>query len=191
MPTNVAISSGHNRWAVGAKFGDYSEFTLATRWVDTLMCELGKYPNIKAHRVPPTTLTKKVAFVNEIPNCKLALEIHFNSVANKTVRGCETLYCPKSVIGKTYARGIQENLLNSMVTRDRGIKEGWYKQDRPGVVDYDGDQDGDEKIAYWLLNTRAPSIIIEPEFISQVAKILEKQYIAMSSLAKWISENVR
>ena len=27
----------------------------------------------------------------------------------------------------------------------RGIKEGWYRQDFPGRVDYDGDVEGDEK----------------------------------------------
>jgi hypothetical protein len=68
---------------------------------------------------------------------------------------------------------MQKALINAMGrdAKNRGVKEGWYKMDRPGVKDYDGDVDGDENPDYFLAKTRPVSLILEPEFMQQLETI--------------------
>lgn len=114
--------------------------------------------------VPTGSLTSKVNFINS-KDAVVAAEIHFNS--NVRAKGSETLYAPGSEKGKELALAIQEQFkARGIFQPDRGAKEGWYRLDRPKVIDYKGDVEGDEVINYFLRATYCPSVIVEPEFIS-------------------------
>jgi hypothetical protein len=93
----------------------------------------------------------------------LSAEIHFNSNEQRRGSGCETLYYPGSKRGLAAATMIQNAM--SVIYRDRGVQEGWYRMDRPGRIDYAGDVPGDEVVDAFIASVPFPAVIIEPEFI--------------------------
>ena len=158
----ILVSAGHHAGAKGATWEQHSEWPQAMEW-QKLLCH---YLADVGEKVPPGKLREKVEYINA-NQAVCALEIHFNSakVNGKHVgKGCETLYYPGSGRGREMATCVQRALAKNFQP-DRGIKQGWYRMDQPGVVDYDGDVDGDETIDYFLRETHCPAIIIEPEFI--------------------------
>lgn len=157
----ILISAGHNPTAVGACNGDFCEHPEAVKWVNLISAKLNEL-RVKHEIVPTGSLTKKIRFINDHPGAVIAAEIHFNS--NVNARGCETLYHPQSRRGKIAAQIVQRSIA-SLFPPNRGIKEGWYRQDKPGYVDYPGDVDGDEWLVAFVAKTRCPAIIIEAEFI--------------------------
>lgn len=156
----------------------------ARRWVDLIHFHLRE--QMPADVVPSGTLEKKVEIINEIARGNrpvlLVAEIHFNSCGGCGAKGSETLYCPGSVKGKRAAQTVQYRL-GGIMRPDRGIKEGWYRMDKPGVVDYAGDVEGDEKIDYFLRETRPIALVIEPEFIHNRAMIQAYRDLACAEIA--------
>ncbi len=166
----IGIGIAHYPTKPGACSDDFCEHAESQVWTTILKPNL----ELAGHEVfiaPVGKLGQKVAAINAA-GCDIALEIHFNGAARKNVKGTETLYAPGSRKGKRLAKEIQKLLPAAMGVRDRGTKEGWYKQDAPGVEDYEGDVDGDEVIDYFLRKTNCPAVIIEPDFISQRPNIL-------------------
>ena len=158
----ILVSAGHYLQAQGASWNGHTEWPQAVLWRDLLVT----YLQDLGEKVPSVNLRDKVEYINAA-NAVCAVEIHFNSAKVGGVHvgsGCETLYHPGSIRGQQLAFRAHRALQNNF-SPDRGIKAGWYKMDRPGVVDYDGDVDGDETIDYFLRETHCPAIIIEPEFI--------------------------
>jgi hypothetical protein len=173
---NVAISAGHHPGAKGATYKGHTEYDEAVQWQQIIVDLLNErivdsHLYMRAHLIGTGKLPSKVDEVNAIKNCDLAIEVHFNAAGDPNIRGCETLFYPGSEKGIEYAKIVQTKLVTAMQTRSRGIKEGWYKQDRPGHVDFDGDVDGDEVITYWLRKIKAPALILEPEFMGQIENI--------------------
>lgn len=157
----LAISAGHNPAARGACYRGICEHEVAAAWTSYIAQELPD--TIDVFFVPTGSLSHKIDAINKA-RCDLAVEIHFNACGGCGAEGCETLYCPGSYSGRDAATYIQAAMAGAGV-RNRGIKEGWYKMDRPGVVDYDGDQDGDETPDYFLKSANCTALIVEPEFI--------------------------
>jgi len=158
----ILVSAGHHEGAQGASWNGRSEWPQAVMWRNLIMTYLGDL----GESVPSGLLRDKVEYINAA-NAVCAIEIHFNSAkinGEHVGRGCETLYYPGSVSGQVLANYVHAALVKDF-TPDRGIKGGWYRMDQPGVVDYDGDVDGDEKIDYFLRKTNCPAIILEPDFI--------------------------
>jgi len=183
----ILISGGHHTHARGATHEGNSEFPETRIWAELIVHRL-KALDLDAAVVCQGKLRKKVKEINNLHseiNCKLAIEVHFNSLASGRARGCETLYYPGSIKGKLYAERIQETMVR-FFPPDRGIKEGWYKMDRPGVVDYHGDVDGDEKIDYFLRKTPCPALIIEPEFIQYYEDIAANRKVCCRAIAETI-----
>jgi len=118
---------------------------------------------IELFHVPTGPLKEKVEDINA-QHCDLAVEVHFNACGGCGAEGAETLYCPGSASGKE-AAGYLQRAMATCGVRDRGVKEGWYRQDYPGRVDFDGDVDGDETPDYFLKATNCTALILEPEFI--------------------------
>lgn len=182
----ILISAGHYAKAKGAVFKNFCEFPETLSWAMRINHYL-RNNDIPSLIVPPGNLQWKVRYINEAVKTygvKMAIEVHFNAGGSG---GCETLYCPGSIKGKEIASVIQRNMC-SVFPPDRGIKEGWYHMDRPGVVDYHGDIDGDETIDYFLRSTICPAIIIEPEFVSNKDIIEAKTEEACRLLALAICE---
>ena len=159
---NILISAGHHSQAQGAQWKGYTEWQETTIWRDMIVQELGEV----AIAVPDGGLREKVAFINS-HDPAFAVEIHFNSAivnGEHVGEGCETLMYPGSIKGRRLAETLQ-GAQYQLFQPYRGVKEGWHRQDRPGVVDYQGDVDGDETINYFLRKTKCPAVILEPDFI--------------------------
>ena len=176
----IAISAGHYPNAPGACWEGICEHEIAREWV-RMIC--ASYRDVFLE-VPVGHLRGKVDFINR-NDCQMAVEVHFNSASGHG-NGFETLYCPGSTQGKQCAEIINESLIG-IFSPNRGVKEGWYRMDRPGVNDYPGDVDGDEKPDYFLRMTKCPAVIVEPEFIhNYYLKILPHETEACEALAKAI-----
>lgn len=187
----VAVSAGHHPAARGASYQGVTEYDEAVKWqaeiVDLLnTVTVDPYLHIKAYLIGTGKLPTKVEEVNAIKHCDLAIEIHFNAAGDPGIRGSETLYYPGSEKGLAAGMAIQNRLSNAMQNRSRGVKEGWYKMDRPGKVDFDGDVDGDEVIDYWLRKIKTTALILEPEFIASYESIRAHQSAGCAAIASSI-----
>ena len=169
MTFRVAVSAGHYVSKQGAVFEGVTEFDETVPWQTELIGAL-RERDIETLYIDPQGLTGKVKQINA-GNCDLAIEIHFNAGGNASTKGCETLFYPGSKTGLEAARRIQLPLAKAMETKSRGCKPGWYKMDRPGVVDFYGDEDGDEMPDYFLRATNCTALILEPEFHQQIESI--------------------
>ncbi len=171
---HLIISAGHNPQKTGASWKDLKEHDICVHTVKEVVQKLA--PHIQVSVISTGGLKAKVQEVNRIAaagDC-IAVEVHYNAAGTTYVEGNETLYYPGSVKGKKLATEFNEVFMKHaghLVMKDRGVKEGWYRMDSPGVIDYAGDVDGDETPDYWLRKTSCPSLILEPCFMCQVEKI--------------------
>jgi hypothetical protein len=187
----ILVSAGHYPAAKGAQFQGFTEYPETAAWADALVVAINGVGENKtdyplAMRIKDGHLRDKVKEVNEI--CKAtkvfcAIEIHFNSANVPGVKGSETLYAPGSQRGRKIARIVQRHLAKQYPP-NRGIKEGWYRMDRPGVIDYAGDVEGDEIIDYFLRKTMCPALIIEPEFVQNYDLIVQTKAEGILALAE-------
>jgi N-acetylmuramoyl-L-alanine amidase len=190
----IVLSAGHHPNALGATFEGNSEFPETALWASQIAKSIEDIYRAQVEVAPLTTLGNKVRWIKERHReigVQLAVEIHFNSAPGAkpgTVSGCETLIYPGSTTGRWYAERI--NPAMAEFTKDRGIKDGWYKMDRPGVVDFYGDEDGDEMPDYFLRKTPCPALILEPEFIQNWDWIQKNRVKVCEALAEAIYEAV-
>lgn len=160
----IILSAGHNPNASGAVFAFRVEHDLAVLWVNTLATILRQ--SLELQIVPTGTLEAKTTWINRVnPKPLFAVELHLNSDPSHSGHGSESLYCPGSARGKIIAEAIESQF--AKVTTSRGVKEGWYRMDKPGHIDFQGDVDGDEKVDYFLKAISAPAVIVEPAFIHE------------------------
>ena len=158
----IALSAGHWPKARGACSGEVCEHEQAAYWCALIGRHLDA-AGVQVYHVPTGPLRDKVEDINRA-GVDAAIEVHFNACGGCGAQGAETLYYPGSRKGETLATAIQRGMVGAGAV-DRGVKEGWYKQDYPDRIDYAGDVDGDERIDYFLEATRMPAVIVEPEFI--------------------------
>ena len=185
MYKRIALSAGHYPKRKGACHNNFCEHSEAVRWVKELKDDL-EARGLPVVVVKPGPLKKKVAQVNDA-KAGAAIEVHFNACGGCNASGCETLYGPGSGRGKRLAEAVHTPLVVAMGVRNRGIKEGWWKMDRPGKIDYAGDKEGDETPMYFLRATNCPALILEPEFIHNkgIIQIQRKAACAAIGRALW------
>jgi N-acetylmuramoyl-L-alanine amidase len=179
----ICISGGHNATKTGANSQGFSEYPETFLWAECICWELEAL-GVTAHLVSTGGLRHKVDEINEL-GASMAVEIHFNADPMHMGKGCETLYHPNSRKGLCLANEIQRQM-SPFFAPNRGVKEGWYKMDRPGAVDYRGDVDGDELVDYFLRSTRCPAVIVEPEFIHNRSVIEANREIGSQVIAEAI-----
>jgi hypothetical protein len=156
----IAISAGHYPDRPGAVYNghhEHLEAVLIAGWVIYILQQLGA----RAWLIGAGRLREKVEAINA-GGFDCAVEVHLNTGGGS---GCETLFCPGSGKGNDLAGSIQRHIVTRTLLPSRGIKEGWYRMDRPGVVDYPGDEDGDETVDFFLRKTSCPAVIAEPFFL--------------------------
>lgn len=151
MKINLYI--GHDVDRQGAEYYGVTEFMVASALVQHI-----DHPSI-------FVLPEDLALVDTVKHanssgCDLAVELHFNAGGKPNTEGCETLYCPGSTKGKRAAEAFQRAYIGAEAkhgceARDRGAKEGWYRMEKNGTIDY------------FLRKTAMPALILEPEFIQQ------------------------
>lgn len=163
------LSIGHNQEEKGATNKEHNEFDIASRWVKRIQDII----DIPIEIVPGGSLKEKVEFINNHEDVQFAAELHFNSNI-EDAKGSESLYYPGSKPGKRYAEMIQDEFEKRGVFQpNRGVKEGYYYKD--------GEK---QNILYFLRATRVPSVIIEPEFISQPKRIEKHFFEGCDSIAQ-------
>jgi len=169
------LSIGHYPQAPGATNGEHTEHSIASTWVKRIV-EILQGDGFPIDTVPTGHLPSKVDFINTYAGVQFTAELHFNGNIDGA-HGCESLYYPGSTQGKRFADIVLEEFdKRDIFQPNRGSKEAWYKMDKPGVVDYAGDVDGDETIDYFVRKTAIPAIIIEPEFMSNLDLIMHEQF---------------
>ena len=166
----IFISAGHYPSAPGAKWERFIEHDEAVIWADVLVQSIDN-----SMLVPTGVLKSKVDFINgRIMNGDIAIEIHFNAARDKdnnpVGRGCETLYYPGSVRGKTLAETCQAALAE-IYPPNRGVKEGWYRMNPDNGADF------------FLARTKCPAVILEPEFVHRTDTIIDNRDKALRNLA--------
>ena len=181
----VAVSAGHYPGAPGAAFNGTAEWPEAMKYRDAIVDEL-RARHLDVVVVPPGTLTMKLGLINS-KHVDAAIEVHFNSDALRAGRGSETLYTPGSLLGHRLAVLIQKKL-GPLCWPDRGVKEGWYRMDRPGVKDYAQDVEGDEVIDAFLSKTDCPAVIVEPFFIHELERIESARPAVCEAIADALGE---
>lgn len=191
----ILISAGHHEKAQGAKFHNgkrlFTEYELAVAWADNIEYILNHGGDKRCIRVPNGTLKEKVRFINAVPDKTIAVEIHFNSAqlwkdqnANGVIddgemvhvgRGSETLYYAGSKKGFKAAELMQDSL-SQVFPPNRGAKEGWYHMNKAKGLDY------------FLLKTACISLIIEPEFIDNLDKLIKGMDTGCHAIANSLLE---
>lgn len=183
----ILLSAGHNPTSRGTHNGDVYEHDLAVPWVQRVFEILEHQAPVEI--VPTGSLREKVEYINSRP-ATIAVEIHFN--ANLNAAGSESIYFPTSKKGRDLALMVQEQFgIRNIFQPDRGVKEGWYRMDKPGVVDYAGDVDGDESFLYFVKATKCTSVIIEPEFIYNLDTIKSNMCRGCDAIAQALLEFYR
>lgn len=188
----IYISAGHHEKAQGAKYSEggdmFTEYQFTTEWADLIVELLSE----SCIRVPNGSLKSKIEFINKTANKgDLAVEIHFNSAkmwkdqnSNGVIdddemvhvgRGSETLYYPGSKTGKAAAESIQF-AIEQILPPNRGAKEGWYQMNPAKGPDF------------FLAKSRCTAIIIEPEFIDNIDKIIKNKNAACHVIASTLLE---
>jgi hypothetical protein len=177
----IVLSVAHSSAARGAVYNGHDEHTESSAWTSIVA-------NYLRHAVPVRTiingaLPQKVETTNSLNDVLLAVEIHFNSDESRRQSGSETLYAPRSILGRLAAEIVQRELAG-VFPPSRGAKEGWYRMDKPGHIDYPGDKEGDEAPDYFLARTKCTALIVEPEFIYNWETIDAKRRAGCVALAK-------
>ncbi len=154
MTHTIAISAGHTPTRPGAKQGNISEYSLTTAIAGRL-CQLLAEKGHEPWLIGADTNTAQIEAINKL-NPTLGLELHFNSFTTDEMHGTEVLHAG-SRKGIQLAQHIQNNLLDRLGTKDRGIKKGYYQGDyRKPMIEM-------------LSLTKCPFVIPEPLFLSNPA----------------------
>ena len=178
MNKKIFIVTGHNEHKGGAsgtyKGKRYTEYDIATDWTRQIYNSLaGSYP---IELIDNKSLTEKVKEINN-NNPLFAIELHFNSNVNAS--GSETLHFPNSSKGIRLAKLVQEEFNRVDIFQpDRGVKPGYFYNEY-------GEANG---IVYFLRKTKCPSVLIEPEFMSNIENIFNYQEEGMSCIENAIIE---
>jgi len=176
----ILLSAGHNPQLKGACNGSLCEWDIATEWIKLIHEMIEEI--IPCKIVPTGTIISKVKYINSIPECKLAMELHFNS--NVNAKGSECLHHPNSEGGKEVCELILQEFEDQNIFQpNRGAKVGYYRMDPQQLVDY------------FLRKTKPVALIVEPQFISQKDDISLNTYDGCRSIAdglmKYYFENLR
>jgi len=183
----VAVSAGHYAEKPGAIYHTHSEYEVATQW-QLLLCKHLEENDVRSVFISPGKLHRKVYEINHVPGkCDLALEIHFNSDPGRAGKGSETLYYPGSVNGEAWAERIQR-AISTFCAPNRGAKEGWYRMDKPGHIDYKGDVEGDEIADFFLRKTNCTALILEPYFLHEWSRIEANGEIVCAVIAEAVRD---
>jgi len=151
MRTKIAFVVGHHENSKGAfsKHLNSSEWDFYNKVVNSLG-DVSFFHNDKNIRSYTERIKNTASKINKYP-FDLVIELHFNSVNDERVSGCETLFYHSSTNGKKYAQLFSDTIseLTGIKKRNNGLKPLSNSNDR-----------GFASVYY----TTAPTILIEPFF---------------------------
>ena len=151
MKTKIAFVVGHHEKYKGAfsKYLKYSEWDFYNEVIKSLG-EVSFFYHDKNIRSYTERIKNTASKINKYP-FDLVIELHFNSVNDESVSGCETLFYHSSTKGRKYAQLFSDTIseINWDKKRNNGLKPLYNSNDR-----------GFASVYY----TTAPTILIEPFF---------------------------
>lgn len=178
----IAISLGHKPARPGYKENKISEYSELAPLVGYLIQMFSQRSDL-AYIIGTGILQNKVAHINKL-KVDLAIELHLNAGGG---HGAETLYCPGSRKGKILAQKVQDQIV-LLGMKDRGVKPGWFRMDRPGIKEWDGDIEGDEVKDYFLAKTNCPAILVEPYFLDNSSE--RRAYVGNVDYYKLLADRI-
>lgn len=165
-----ALVIGHKKTSPGAsnKSSGVTEFVFNDKLAQDIELEVS---GVEIQRIYRRTYNSLPGDINEL-NPDFIVSLHCNAF-DGTASGTEVLYYHRSSKGKLMAEILDEQLVNALGLKDRGIKPK-TAEDRGG---------------YLLQNTIAPCIIAEPFFIDNnkdLKTAVDKRDLLISAYAKGI-----
>jgi N-acetylmuramoyl-L-alanine amidase len=145
----VVLDPGHGGRDKGACWYGVMEKDLAldvARRVEHLLRNRGLKTVMTRRSDVFVTLDQRAVIANRYPG-SIFVSIHFNAHTSRSIKGLETFY--SSETGKSIAHAVQRRIVAKIRGKDRGIKKGSYAV---------------------LLRTRAPAILVEGGFISNLSE---------------------
>lgn len=147
--TTVVIDPGHGGKDKGAFWYGVKEKTLtldvALR-VEKLLKARGLRTALTRRSDVYTSLDQRAAIANRYSR-SIFVSIHFNAHTNRSIKGLETFY--SSSAGRNIARAVQRRIVYKIKGKNRGIKKSVFAV---------------------LMRTRAPAILIEAGFLSNLSE---------------------
>lgn len=163
----IALSPGHTPTSSGASRGVITEYGLSSAIIGDLTFRLDKLDH-DPYLIGADSNRNQVEDINNI-NPDFGLELHFNASKGKGVHGTEVLHAG-SKQGELLAGFIQNSLVSSLGTFDRGIVVGNYQLNkRKSIIEI-------------IKNTNCPFVVVEPLFLSN-NKDFEKIDIPLISIS--------
>jgi N-acetylmuramoyl-L-alanine amidase len=147
----ICLSPAHTPTKPGATYNGVTEYGLSCAVIGDLIFRLDKAGH-EAHLIGSDSNAVQVDWINNI-DPDIGLELHFNASTSSKMNGTETLYSG-SVAGGDLAFYINQSIVDLLRTRNRGIKIGYYQQDKT------------KPVIEIIRNTRCPFVVIEPLFLS-------------------------
>lgn len=157
----IVIDAGHGGTDPGAVNGAYREADAALDISYLLAEELIKqgYKAIMTRSDNNFIELYDRCKISNYHNADLFISIHLNASTNKSAYGIETWCHPNSIKGNQFACIVQNELIDELKARDRGVKQS------AGLC--------------VLKHTKAPAVLIETGFISNDAeckKLFDREY---------------
>ena len=141
----VVINPGHFIGKDPGACGKFSNEAEIVKYVANVVCRDLEAAGFNPVLITSDSLKEICQLANEV-NADLFVSIHCNAAANKAAKGTETFYYVGSSASKKLATCIQNELVKTMGSLDRGIKDGnWL---------------------YVLRGTSIPAVLTELGFIS-------------------------
>lgn len=169
---DFAIVVGHTQDSKGA----CSDFGIPCEWdynkqVAEKLADIADIYTHKTYANGYTSMVKETASRLNVNNYKIVVYLHYNS-AGATATGCEVLYYGKSTKGPVLAKALNDLISTRMGQRNRGIKP------------LDSSDRGYGEVFY----PKAPAIIVEPFFGSNVADVAKFSNCGIQKYADVIRE---
>lgn len=166
----VVINAGHCPGVDSGACGDYSQEANIVKYVGEVVCKDLEAVGIQALFVQDDSLSNVCGVANDA-DADLFVSIHCNSAANRTAKGTETFFYEGSANSKKLAQCIQNQLVDTMKSVDRGLKNGdWL---------------------YVLKHTTMPAVLTELGFISNPAEekyLNEHKQVIAHAVARGITD---
>ena len=170
----ICINSGHKLGIDPGAIGQRgTQEAYITKTIGDMVKKYLEREGYEVISVSDKSLTKVCKTSNE-NNCDYFISIHCNSAVNKEARGTETFYWKTCEKGKKLAKSINDEIVNTFGTRDRGIKE--------------------NTTFYVIKHTKCPAVLVECEFISNLdgEKLLnEKSNIFAEAITRGIMKGTK
>ena len=169
--SNIIISFGHTKDKPGAEGESHTEYEFTKPWAERVY-EIIKEKVENTILVPEGELKEKVEFINN-NDPLFCVEIHFNANI-PDARGSESLHFPESETGKRIAEKYQEQFEKRRIFQpNRGVKDGvyWSNGEIAGTL-------------YLLRATTCPTVILEPEFMSNEETIMDNENMGIDAIVQ-------